>query len=78
MNFPNFYSKRTQDLKKTYFDAGQFYWGTNKAWLKYNNLFKSYSSIIEIPYWRAVDVDTKEDWKNAEFINKNLNNINEK
>ena len=27
------YFKRSQDLKKSYHDAGQFYWGKYDAWL---------------------------------------------
>ena len=33
MIFPQKYNSRTQELEDTYYDAGQFYWGKNEAWL---------------------------------------------
>ena len=32
MIFKNNYNKRTQDLKKVAYDAGQFYWGKAETW----------------------------------------------
>ena len=34
MIFKNNYNKRTQDLKKVAYDAGQFYWGKAETWRK--------------------------------------------
>lgn len=72
MFFPNNYFKRTQDLPKAYFDAGQFYWGRTSSWLEKKEIFNEKSSIIEIPRWKAQDIDTIKDWKNAEIIMENL------
>ena len=72
MLFPNKYNSRTQDLKKTYHDAGQFYWGRPEAWLKLKPVFNQLSTIINISRWRAHDIDTLEDWKQAEIIYKSL------
>mgnify|MGYP001212680902 FL=1 len=66
MIFPKYYKKRTQDIKDTYFDAGQFYWGKTDAWKKTKPIFSKDSSLIEIPRWRIHDIDTMEDWKTAE------------
>ena len=33
------YNKRSQDLKITYHDAGQFYWGSGKSWLNEKIIF---------------------------------------
>ncbi len=66
MIFPRYYKKRTQDIKETYFDAGQFYWGKTDAWKNSKPIFSKYSSLIEIPRWRIHDIDTMEDWKTAE------------
>ena len=66
MIFPNNYKKRTQDLKITYYDSGQFYWATAKTWLKNTKSFDRKSTIIEIPRYRSIDIDTLEDWKFAE------------
>ena len=72
MLFPNTYNSRTQDLKQTYYDAGQFYWGRPEAWLKLKPIINKSSTIINIPRWRAHDIDTLEDWKQAEIIYKSL------
>jgi len=77
MRFPSLYKKRSQDLKNSYYDVGQFYWGKQDSWLKYNNLFKNYSTILELPFLRAIDIDDLDDWKNAEFISKNIFNFNQ-
>ncbi len=73
------FKKRSQDLKKKYFDTGNF------VGMKYN-LLKSlkknakldllYKGLI-IPKYRSVDIDDKNDWKLAEkyFKNLNLNNF---
>lgn len=58
---------RTQDLEPAYYDTGQFYWGKKSAWLKKLNLHLHASTIL-IPEWRAVDIDTPEDWKRAEIL----------
>jgi pseudaminic acid cytidylyltransferase len=65
--YPEFELSRTQDLQKAYHDAGQFYWGRKKAWL--NNLRIHSSAVgLEIPRFRAVDIDTVDDWKKAEAL----------
>ena len=71
MLFPSNFKRRSQDLKNTYFDAAQFYWGSANSWKKNNNLFNFYSTIVEIPYHESIDIDTMEDWKLAELIFKN-------
>ncbi len=65
--------KRTQDLKKSYHDVGQFYWGTVANWLKKKNI---YSDAIgfKIPNWRSVDIDSLDDWKRSELLFKILKN----
>lgn len=60
-------SKRTQDLEPSYFDVGQFYWGKGKSWQSELNLHL-HSAAIEIPEWRAVDIDTFLDWNRAEIL----------
>ena len=60
-------SKRTQDLEPSYFDVGQFYWGKGKSWQAELNLHL-HSAAIEIPEWRAIDIDTLADWDRAEIL----------
>ena len=65
-------NKRTQDFTNTYHDAGQFYWGSKKAWLK-NKSIHSNAIGYEIPNYRVVDIDNKSDWIKAELLFKKLN-----
>jgi N-acylneuraminate cytidylyltransferase len=65
--YPEFELSRTQDLERAYHDAGQFYWGSKKAWLN-NRLIHSSSVGLKIPRFRAVDIDTLDDWEKAEAL----------
>ena len=65
---PEKYSERSQDLQKAYHDAGQFYLATTKAVLDETQAFSNYSSPLIIPRYRAVDIDTKEDFELAEKL----------
>lgn len=62
---------RTQDLEPAYYDAGQFYWGSVRAWLTNTRLHSSGVGLA-IPSWRVVDIDTNEDWARAELIYRAL------
>ena len=64
-------NKRTQDLEKMYFDAGQFYWGASNLWHKENSIHKS-GMCLPIPSWRVIDIDNLSDWKRAEMLFKNF------
>ena len=68
-----FFKATTQDLTKNYRDAAQFYWGWPNSWIKKKRIFDKFSSILYLPKWRAVDIDTLEDWKFAELNYKTLN-----
>ena len=70
MSYPKNYNKRTQDLTKNYRDAAQFYWGWSDAWLKKKRIFDKSSTILYLPKWRSVDIDTLEDWKFAEITKR--------
>ena len=65
--YPEFELSRTQDLERAYHDAGQFYWGSKKAWLN-NRLIHSSSVGLKIPRFRTVDIDTPDDWEKAEAL----------
>ena len=66
--YPEHRVTRSQDLPAVYYDAGQFYWGTTKAWLEERPLFGPRSSFIELPASRVQDIDTTEDWAMAERL----------
>jgi len=69
---PEFEMQRTQDLDSTYYDAGQFYWGTTNAWLTNSKIHSSGIGYV-IPNFRVVDIDTPDDWRRAELIHQALN-----
>jgi N-acylneuraminate cytidylyltransferase len=71
--FRGSFNKRTQDLKKSYYDAGQFCWGTTKLWEGKKNIH-NLGVGFKVPFWRVVDIDTFHDWKRAELLFKILNN----
>lgn len=68
MIFPEHYPTRSQDLPEAIHDAGQFYWGTPRAWLEEEQLFSERAAPIMLPRHRVQDIDTAEDWKRAEVL----------
>lgn len=58
---------RTQDLEKTYHDAGQFYWGRASAWLAGKRMHTA-GLGMPIPHWRVIDIDSEDDWRRAELL----------
>ena len=62
-----FVTARTQDLEPAYYDAGQFYWGYAQTWTEEKDVHKHGAGLV-VPSWRAVDIDTVEDWERAELL----------
>jgi len=73
---PNYALTRSQDLEPVYHDAGQFYWGKASAFLSETTIISPSSSAILIPQYRVQDIDTVEDWLNAEIMYHALKEIN--
>lgn len=69
MREPDSYEKRSQDLVRTYHDAAQFYWGRPRAWRGMKNMFNGSKALI-LPRWRVQDIDTEEDWRQAELMHR--------
>lgn len=65
---PSQFYVRSQDLERAYHDAGQFYWGKKIAWLTEKNIFAADSVPYMLDKYRAVDIDSPEDWLFAEVI----------
>ena len=65
---PALFNARSQDLSEAYHDAGQFYWGTKEAWLSGVSIFESRSVPVHLPRYRVQDIDTLEDWLQAEIL----------
>jgi pseudaminic acid cytidylyltransferase len=59
---------RSQDLEEAWHDAGQFYWGTARAWLDGEPILGAGSVIVRLPRQRVQDIDTAEDWAQAELM----------
>ena len=60
-----YYNINSQNLKETYLDAGQFYFGKKSSWMKKKMIYSKNSSIIEIAENEYTDIDTQSDWKRA-------------
>ena len=71
---PSKFQVRTQDLPEAYHDAGQFYWGTRDAWLSGRPIFGPKSAPVFLPRHRVQDIDTPEDWEQAELMMEMLRN----
>ena len=65
---PTHFQTRSQDLPEAYHDAGQFYWGTQSAWLSGAPIFGAGSAPVILPRYRVQDIDTPEDWQQAEAL----------
>jgi pseudaminic acid cytidylyltransferase len=72
---PKEYRTRSQDLEVAYHDAAQFYFGKPDAWLTKTRIFNEGSEMVVLPRWRVQDIDTSEDWDNAEMIFRLINKI---
>jgi len=68
MIFPEHFLSRSQDLPEVIHDAGQFYWGTSRAWMEEETFFSERSTPIMLPRHRVQDIDTADDWRRAEVI----------
>jgi pseudaminic acid cytidylyltransferase len=65
--YPEHAQTRTQDLEPAFHDAGQFYWGRAAAWQRGDSPHAGGATLV-LPAWRAVDIDTPDDWLRAEAL----------
>lgn len=68
MIFPEHFPTRSQDLPEALHDAGQFYWGTARAWKEEERVFSERAAPVMLPRHRVQDIDTDEDWQRAELL----------
>jgi N-acylneuraminate cytidylyltransferase len=66
--FPEWIDYRSQDLEEAYHDAGQFYWGHAEAFCRDLPLFAVHSAPVILPRYRVMDIDSLEDWTQAELM----------
>ena len=67
MLWPENYDKRSQDLEPIYHDVGQFYCLKVNSLLEQQSLFCKRSLPIILSENEVQDIDTEEDWKEAEI-----------
>jgi len=72
MLHPEHLNTRSQDLTPAYHDAGQFYWGWAEAWMAGTPILSPAAAPVMLPRYRVQDIDTPEDWENAECMMKLL------
>ena len=65
---PEHFLTRSQDLEEAWHDAGQFYWADADQWGTDAPIYGPGAVGLEIPRWRAQDIDTQEDWYMAELL----------
>ena len=66
MMWPENYKKRSQDLPRSFHDAGQFYFGKTESVFKFSGLFEGKLDYVEIPREFSQDIDNLSDWVLAE------------
>jgi pseudaminic acid cytidylyltransferase len=65
---PEHFLTRSQDLEPSYHDAGQFYWATTEAVLNSVSGFSEAAVPLILPRHQVQDIDTNEDWLQAELM----------
>ena len=61
------YTSRSQDLEQFYHDSGQFVSGTKEAWKTKIPFVSGKTAGIVIPRFLAQDIDSEDDWIEAEI-----------
>lgn len=74
---PENFSTRSQDLEPSYHDAGQIYWSKTDAILNDVQTFSEDSIPFILPNSCVQDIDSEEDWINAELKFEILNRKND-
>jgi len=67
MNWPEFISSRSQDLRPAYHDSGQFYIAVTNRFLEQKTMFMEKSTAIIVSEMEVQDIDNETDWQIAEF-----------
>ena len=73
--YPEFMMSRSQDFKKYYSDAGQFYFLNNEICLLKKNIITDNSGFIILNELEVQDIDNEIDWKLAELKYEYLQSI---
>jgi N-acylneuraminate cytidylyltransferase len=73
--YPEFSLSRSQDLEKSYHDAGQFYWMQVDKCSEQKKILTENSGSIVISELEGQDIDNEVDWKLAELKYELLQSI---
>ncbi|MHB1105205.1 MAG: pseudaminic acid cytidylyltransferase [Lutibacter sp.] len=73
--YPEFGLTRSQDLEKSYHDAGQFYWMNTETCLRKKKIITDNSGSIIVSELEGQDIDNETDWKLAEMKYELLQSI---
>lgn len=73
--YPEHINTRSQDLEKSYHDAGQFYWMRYELALKGKSLMTGNTGAYIISELEGQDIDNETDWKLAELKYELLQSI---
>lgn len=65
--YPEYALSRSQDLEKSYHDAGQFYWTKVSSLLEQKSLITNNTGSIVFSELEVQDIDNETDWKLAEL-----------
>lgn len=65
--YPQFSLSRSQDLEKSYHDAGQFYWMNTAECMEKKQILTKNSGSIVLSELEGQDIDNEVDWKLAEL-----------
>jgi N-acylneuraminate cytidylyltransferase len=65
--YPEFNLSRSQDLEKSFHDAGQFYWLNTDIYLEKKQVLTNNSGSFVISELEGQDIDNEVDWKLAEL-----------
>ena len=65
--YPEFSLSRSQDLEKSYHDAGQFYWLNTEICVEKKKILTDNSGSIVLTELEVQDIDNEIDWKLAEI-----------
>lgn len=65
MVWPEYQNERSQDLRKVYHDAGQWYWLNMKQLKK--SIFSKNTGVVVLAQEEVQDIDTEDDWLIAQM-----------
>lgn len=66
--FPQMKTTRSQDLPALFCPTGAIWWASAEVLLRERTFYTQDVRGWEIPWQRAVDIDTEDDWAMAEFL----------